>query len=329
MHIVSHSFNDCYNQLAKYLLTSGEYDVSPRGQRVRESLCVSFKIENPRDRLIYNPARKFSFTYVIAEMLWYISGNNKTSWISHYSKFWNKISDDGKTANSAYGARIFEKNERIAGSQFIQWDFIKEELRKDPDSRRAIIHIRVPEDSIKAKLDVPCTISIQYFIRSEKLHCIVNMRSSDLILGISYDIPAFTFMQEMMANELGVDVGSYMHVSNSLHVYERHFDMLEKIASTENINKSYSLSSGARKLKLPQGDLPIYSLMQFEDAMRKTTHNKTALDLLDSSICLFDDYWNDWLRALAAHRVLKNGDKHLHDNILYRCDRLRGCYERS
>ena len=82
--------------------------------------------------------------------------------------------------------------------------------------------------------DVPCTLTLQFFIRDGKLHQIASMRSSALIFGISYDVPAFTFFQEMFANELNVELGTYVHISNSLHVYERHFDMLNKIANLQS-----------------------------------------------------------------------------------------------
>ena len=329
MHVVSDSFNDCYNKLAKMILNESEYDVSPRGQRVKETLCVSFKINSPRDRVIHNPARNFSFTYMIAELLWYISGNNKTEWISYYSKFWKDISDDGVTANSAYGSRIFKPHPRIANSSFAQWEFAKNELSKDSDTRRALIHIRTPDDSIKSKLDVPCTISIQYFVRDNKLHSVVNMRSSDLIFGISYDIPAFTFMQEMMANELGVDVGTYMHTSNSLHVYERHFGMLEKICSDENIKESEARHSRAIVPHLPCVDLPIDDLMSLESQMRKVENTHDAMSLAEQSFSNFDAYWSDWIKAITAHRIKKNGDKDIYKGILSRCDLLGAKVERS
>ena len=108
----------------------------------------------------------------------------------------DKISDDGLTANSAYGARIFKKNKIIANETLNQWEYVKNELMNDPDSRRAVVHIRVPQDSATAKLDVPCTLTLQFFIRDKKLHMIVNMRSSDIIFGLTYDVPAFTLFQE-------------------------------------------------------------------------------------------------------------------------------------
>ena len=233
MHIGTYqSFTHCYLSLVRNVYESPQFESAPRGQKVKEIVGASFTILNPRDRIPYVAGRKFSITYMVAELLWYLSANDKTEWISKYSSFWKDISDDGITANSAYGARLFKPHHKIAQGRLNQWNYVVNELRKDPDSRRAIMHIRVPDDSVDAKLDVPCTLALQFFIRDGKLHQVVNMRSSDVIFGIAYDIPAFTIFQEILANELGVELGTYTHTSNSLHIYERHFDMAEKILKT-------------------------------------------------------------------------------------------------
>ena len=172
------NFTECYIALADQVLNQPDFVSSPRGKKIREKLAVKFMITNPRSRILYSKPRKFSVQYLIAELLWYLSGENSTEWISNYSSFWKTISDDGHTANSAYGSRIFKPHPRIAGGKLTQWDYVIQELIEDPDSRRGIIHIRTPEDSIYAKLDVPCTLSLQFFIREAELHLIVNMRSS-------------------------------------------------------------------------------------------------------------------------------------------------------
>lgn len=297
MQHVYDNFTECYLGLASDIYNNCDFICSPRGQKVKEKLGVKFTILDPRKRIPYIKARKFSMQYMIAELLWYLSGDNSTEWISNYSTFWKYISDDGKTANSAYGARIFKKNNRISDEEFIQWDYIIDELTKDPDSRRAVIHIRVPADSIHAKLDVPCTLSLQFFIRDKKLHQIVNMRSSDLILGIAYDIPAFTFLQEMLANQLNVELGTYTHISNSLHIYEKHFPMVENMLQ-ENISDNKDLVHS-----MPNQP-PTQLMHTFENKLRKSFSiediNHTIEDFLPNCD---DGYWVDWIKILASHRL--------------------------
>ena len=312
MSNVYEDFTSCYLDLARQVYEDPDYESAPRGMAIKEKLACKFTITNPLDRLPYVPVRKFSTTYVVAELLWYLSGNNETEWIANYSSFWRNISDDGKTANSAYGARIFKPHPRIAGGSFSQWDYIKNELKNDPDSRRAVVHIRSPWDSVEAKLDVPCTLSLQFFIRDEKLHLVAHMRSSDLILGIAYDIPAFTMLQELMAFELGIDVGAYTHVSNSLHIYERHYEMVEKMLQKDAIKTALELHRKIGPMPAVTTTPPITFLFALEEEIRNAEDVSVLQDIITSAPALLrteDSYWTDWVKVLVAHRCGKLGLK--------------------
>lgn len=315
MHIGTFdNFTECYLSLIDTTMNNNQYESAPRNQKVKEIIGATFTITNPRARIPAVVGRKFGLTYLAAELVWYLSANNETEWISKYSSFWSDISDDGKTANSAYGARLFAHHPAIADRRFVQWDYIVNELRRDPDSRRAVMHLRTPNDSIDAKLDVPCTLALQFFIREGKLHQVVHMRSSDVIFGIAYDVPAFTVFQEILANELNVELGTYTHVSNSLHIYERHFDLARKILKPENVESSQSwartLSDNRRITETSLDEIrvgQIYDLMVFEGSLK----------LCDSAGAVtthihkfnFSGFWSDIAIILAAKRLREIGAK--------------------
>lgn len=295
-------FTEAYIDLCRIVRDEYEFESSPRGMRIKEKLGAQFRIKNPRDRLPFVEARNFSATYFIAETLWYLSGSDSTSWISRYASFWKGISDDGVTANSAYGSRIFKSHPRIASGGLVQWDYVKGELQRDPDSRRAVIHIRTPDDSLNAVKDVPCTLALQFFIRENKLHLHVNMRSSDIILGIAYDVPAFTTMQEILANEIGVGLGEYVHTSNSLHCYERDFEMLSAIADS-NIRNSSPMPA------FPQ-NFPIIELLRAEEKISSSKDEGPQLneDLQDQ---VARQLVEDWSSVLCSFRARKMKDEQL------------------
>jgi thymidylate synthase len=319
------SFTSAYVGLLKDVYSFPEYEAAPRGMKIRERLGYSFRIINIRDRIPYIPERDFSISYMIAELVWYMSGNNSTEWISNYSSFWKNISDDGVTANSAYGARIFkihpyqavgcsveegctaDKNLDTILNGWTQWQYLKDELKKDPDSRRAVIHIRMPQDSYNAQKDVPCTLALQFFIRDGALHQVASMRSSDLILGIAYDIPAFTMFQEMLAFELGVKCGTYTHISNSLHIYERHFPMVEKILKNPWVQK---FPLRAQPMPSMPTAPPIEGLLKIDESCRKAESKEDLHEVWRSIPALLgtsESYWVDWGTILTAHRAGKLG----------------------
>ena len=320
------SFTEAYVDLCRSIDQDFDFLSSPRGMKIKEKLGVQFRLRNPRARLPRVPARNFSLSYFVAETLWYLSGDNSTAWISRYAPFWGNISDDGVTANSAYGSRIFRPHSRIAGGSLIQWDYVKEELRRDPDSRRAVIHIRTPDDSRLDSKDVPCTLALQFFIRNSLLHLHVSMRSSDIILGLAYDVPAFTTMQEILASELGVGLGEYVHTSNSLHCYERDFKMLSEIAQSNPELRDLEMSP------LP-GCFPVGELFRCEALIREMSDDDALSGVVPELPALLDAdsarIFADWSVILLTHRVRRaNSDELARSLIKNLSEKTYHCFVR-
>jgi len=208
-----------------------------------------------------------------------------------------------------------------------QWDYVLNELSSDNDSRRAVIHIRSPYDSMNAKLDVPCTLTLQFFIRNDKLSLAVNMRSSDLILGLALDVPAFTIFQEMMANDLTlklgreIKVGDYIHTSNSLHIYEKHFDMAEKIIAEANSPSPHVFTSPMSRLPLSR-TVPLELIRVAEKIIRASDNTNSLSENIDSilkSDVISKDYWADWILILASHRARKLDNDIVSKQFLEQC----------
>lgn len=106
-----------------------------------------------------------------------------------------------------------------------QIDFVINELKRNPSSRRAVILVRDP--SVDAGSDDPaCLQHIQYFIRNNKLECKVLFRSNDACKATFMNAFALICLQELIATKLEVEVGSYVHRASSFHCYEKDFDML-------------------------------------------------------------------------------------------------------
>lgn len=189
--------------------------VCVRGQFCKELTPCYFELKDVNTRLLNfsSNVRKDIKKYIFGELMWYLSGSNKVADIERYSKMWRKLSDDGITNNSAYGYYIFNKQP----NGISQWDWVKSKLREDAFTRQAIIHIK-PIQTYDSK-DYVCTLTLSFYIREGKLNLIVNMRSNDLMFGTTYDVFMFTFLQELMAVELGIDVGTYSHFTNNLHYY--------------------------------------------------------------------------------------------------------------
>ena len=106
-----------------------------------------------------------------------------------------------------------------------QLDFVISDLKREPYSRRAVMSIR--DFAVDSNNSHPaCLQSIQYLIRGGKLDCCVLFRSNDLPEAFFMNAFALIRLQEKVAAELGVPIGSYSHRSNSMHAYEKNFGLI-------------------------------------------------------------------------------------------------------
>lgn len=185
-------------------------------------------IHNPTTKDLCFGKRKPSLKYLNAELNWYWSGDNSCEEIGKYASMWLKLTDDGKTSNSAYGYILFKKY------GFNQLEQIIELLKKDKNSRRAVLNISDPTLNRITTKDMQCTMSIQFLVRNNELQETVYMRSNDIYFGFPYDYVFFVSLGEYVAKKLNLKLGLYTHHATSLHMYERDFnkfniDLDEKI----------------------------------------------------------------------------------------------------
>jgi thymidylate synthase len=258
-------FDSLFNQLVEDICFDPEYETAPRGMKVRENIATVFELYNPRNRLLMSKARKADYGFAVGEFLWYWQGKNDLETMLYYNKRMGQFSDDGRTLNSAYGFRMKEQHDfEIGGypgdgSSISQWEAAVKTLVQDNDSRRAIIIINEPMDEVVAtgrgSKDVPCTLSLQFFIRGGKLHLHANMRSNDVFWGLTYDLFSFTLLQECMLLELrkaglkDLGLGRYTHCAGSLHIYERHFEAAQSVRD-EYLSKDFIVAAPMEPIDL-------------------------------------------------------------------------------
>ena len=178
---------------------------------------VGFEIENPLDNLITDKNRDWSLTYAFAEWQWYLSADRSIYKLKELygsvPKIWQNIADENGLVNSNYGAYWFGNN---------QYDKVVDILKKDPESRRASLSIYNADNIDQYEKDTPCTYAINFTILNNKLNMTVMMRSNDLWFGFCNDQYCFSKVQEKMCKDLDVEVGTYFHFVNNLHIYNRH-----------------------------------------------------------------------------------------------------------
>ena len=217
--------------------------VNSRGTKQKEIINYNICILDPTALSIEPRARKFNPNYATTEWLWYLSQSRSAKNIGKMAGIWKQIADGRDEVESNYGLYIFE-----------QWNWVLQELLHDRDTRRATIAINQPFHKYANPCDYPCTQYLQFLIRDNKLHLVVNMRSNDAIYGFCNDVFAFSLFQQLMLNELNwkldgketLSLGHYYHHAGSFHIYESHWPMMDKIL--DNYYLSYLEKEGDGKL---------------------------------------------------------------------------------
>ena len=199
------------------LIAHGERVEPTRGAN-RELRGVHLELANPRARLSRSWFRGRAFS-AVAEFVWYCSGSDVVSQMEAYTKGYGDHVGGQARQRGAYGPRLFGPTGQI--------EPLIESLRDHPSTRKAVVQLFDRDDLQNHTKDVPCTCTLQFFVRNDTVELHVHMRSNDAYLGLTHDVFCFTMIQEYVAARLGFDVGAYVHTVGSLHLYETHIPEVE------------------------------------------------------------------------------------------------------
>ena len=191
--------------------------ISKHGTDFRDTKAlfnIGFSIHKPMTNSIVVKERKWSKEYAEAEWQWYLSGDRNIKKLGKiYGKIpeiWKRMADDSGRVNSNYG---YQWNREEQLSKVISM------LKANPNTRQATISIYDGKEINKYANDTPCTYAVQFTILHGRLDMCVTMRSNDLWYGFCNDQYCFSKLQELVAKEINMDIGSYYHFAHNLHIY--------------------------------------------------------------------------------------------------------------
>lgn len=293
MHIKAKTIDDLLRKAYEKVLKKGKPVQGNKKGDNKELIGVLLELENPLSR-ISRSEKKGTIFSCLGEFIWYLSGSNKIDFIEHYIPGYSDFSDDGVTAQGAYGPRIFADLENHTS----QLGKIITQLSESKVTRKAVVQIFDRKDTAKSSKDVPCTTTLQFFIRNNKLDLIVTMRSNDVYRGLPHDLFSFTMIQELVARELNVELGRYKHLANSLHLYLCDEESIKDYLS-EGLHRSDAIMP-----RMPSIDLHknLSLLREYESGIR----NGSITDIGDR----FEStpYWRDIVLLLLIYKY-KNDQK--------------------
>ncbi|EHQ6863784.1 TPA: thymidylate synthase [Listeria monocytogenes] len=147
-------------------------------------------------------------------------------------KFKTRILEDETFANK-YGelGNIYGKQWRewktSQGETIDQLADLIEMIKTNPNSRRLIVSAWNPEDIPNMALP-PCHSLFQFYVADGKLSCQLYQRSADIFLGVPFNIASYALLTHLIAREVGLDVGEFIHTMGDAHLYNNHMEQVKE-----------------------------------------------------------------------------------------------------
>jgi thymidylate synthase len=235
-----YSSEEGYLQLLKDTLQDGEKRETRNGIVISRFGCM-MNFKNIGQYFPLLTTKKMFFRGIVEELLWFLRGSTNAKdlqekgvhiWDGNSSReYLDSIGKQGYAEGElgpVYGWqwRKFGKDYHNANNDSKCVDQIKyviEELQKDNNSRRAVLSAWNPVDLNKMALP-PCHILYVFYKNKDGLSCHMTMRSSDLFLGLPFNIASTALLTHIIAKVLHMKPNEVSLSLCDAHIYEEHVE---------------------------------------------------------------------------------------------------------
>lgn len=285
-------FWQSYRYLVKQILASSITEENRRtGENIKALMGHSFSVDLRSGILPTCGVRKTRPHIAAAEFAWCVRGERSIEWLAKHTKVWNDFADveqcslclgtgvlgsacltcahcegrgGSRVVDAAYGFRwrtAFGRDQLMLAIAA---------LRRDMSDRRIWISSWDPrEDGLGAENQktVPCPVGFTLAVLGDELISTFVIRSSDVFMGLPYDIMRHAYLMAAVATSLSVRLGIMQVSIAHPHLYARHWDL-----SNEMVN-------GPHDVVVPQIILPRWPVEQIdEDPDEYVRRAKTKAD---------------------------------------------------
>lgn len=176
--------------------------------------------------------KKVHLKSIIYELLWFLRGHTNIKYLNDNGvSIWDEWADENGDLGPVYGAQWRSWN----GADHKVVDQISEvidQIKKNPDSRRLIVSAwnvaEIPNMAL-----APCHALFQFYVADGKLSLQLYQRSADVFLGVPFNIASYALLLMMVAQVCDLEVGDYIHSFGDVHIYNNHFEQVDRQLSRE------------------------------------------------------------------------------------------------
>ena len=228
--------DDIYYNLVREILQNGVWDTDQKVRTRWADGTPAHTISIFGKQLVFDCSEVPILTtkYVppkapIHEILWFfVKKTSDCSYLDeHNVKIWKEWTNKQNNIGKAYGYQAGKKVLSLNGEKVDQVDYLIHQLRNNPASRRHITTWWNIDDLDEMEL-APCWHSTQWLVKQGKLHLIVTARSSDVFLGLPFNIYQYYVLLRMVAQVTNWQIGTLICNIGDVHIYDRHVPIIEK-----------------------------------------------------------------------------------------------------
>ena len=182
--------------------------------------------------------KRVHFKSVVNELIWFLSGDTNTRWLRENGvSIWDEWATDAGELGPLYGAQWHSWPTKEGGS-INQIDYVVDCLKHRPESRRILFHAWnveylpdeavSPQDNVRAgKMALPpCHLLYQFYVADGQLSAQLYIRSSDVFLGLPFNIASVALLVHMLAQQCHLGVGDVIITLGDAHLYSNHHDQV-------------------------------------------------------------------------------------------------------
>ena len=168
---------------------------------------------------------------MVAELLWMLSGSTNVRSLQEQGvHIWDEWADENGSLGPVYGAqwRSWVTNDETGTPQvFDQIKILIDRLRAKPNDRGHVVTAWNPGELDRMALR-PCHCLFQFYVEDGKLSCQLYQRSADIFLGVPFNIASYALLTHLIAREVGLKPGEFIHTFGDLHLYANHVEQAKE-----------------------------------------------------------------------------------------------------
>jgi len=220
-----------YLDLLQHILDNGTDKTDRTGTGTRSVFGYQLRYDLSKGFPLVT-TKKVHLKSIIYELLWFIKGETNIKYLKDNGvSIWDEWADENGDLGPVYGAQ-WRSWSGADGKVVDQLSEVIEQIKKNPDSRRLIVSAWNAAEIPNMAL-APCHALFQFYVADGKLSLQLYQRSADVFLGVPFNIASYALLLMMVAQVTGFEVGDYVHTFGDVHIYNNHFEQVQKQLSRE------------------------------------------------------------------------------------------------